>query len=39
MINILDPLPSPEKETTAVDNEISIDDNEDSHTQVKIDFE
>jgi topoisomerase-4 subunit A len=39
MINILDPLPAPEKERTAIDKEISIDDNEDSHTQVKIDFE
>ena len=39
MINILDPLPTPEKETAPKNEEISADDTEDSPTQVKIDFE
>ena len=39
MINLLDPLPAPEKETTQKNEEIPVDDTEDSPTQVKIDFE
>ena len=39
MINLLDPLPAPEKETASQNEEISEDHTEDSPTQVKIDFE
>ena len=39
MINLLDPLPAPEKETASQNEEISDDHTEDSPTQVKIDFE
>ena len=39
MINLLDPLPAPEKEATSQNEEISDDHTEDSPTQVKIDFE
>ncbi len=39
MINILPPLPAPEKEIQTMEENTPVDNNEDSPTQVKIDFE